>query len=128
APQVTNAEELPATNAIPVIAAHLGAGSVTSRRAGVQRKVYQSGHPPRGLHTRTPMTEAAKAMATPPAIRRAPVVSGPSPRKSAAVGTISAETDTRRASCHVSQRPTETPSAGGVIPRPRLLMRYGAIS
>ena len=49
--------------------------------------------------------------------------SGPSPRKRAALGTISAEADTRSASCQLSQSPTETPSAGGVMPRPRLLIR-----
>ena len=42
-----------------------GAGRVTSRSAGVQRKVYQSGQPPRGLQTSTPMIVAAKAMPTP---------------------------------------------------------------
>ncbi len=63
APQVTSADELPATSAMPVIVAQRGAGSVTSSSAGVQRKVYQSGQPPRGLHTTTPMIAAANAIA-----------------------------------------------------------------
>ena len=70
APQVTSAAALPATSAMPVIVAHRGAGNVTSNSAGVQRKVYQSGHPPRGLHTSTPTVVAATAIATPTAMRR----------------------------------------------------------
>ena len=66
APHVTSAAELPATSAIPPMTAHRGAGRVTSSSAGVHRKVYQSGHPPRGLQTSTPIKAAAKAMATPP--------------------------------------------------------------
>ncbi len=40
---------------------------------------------------------------------------------------MSAAAETTIASCQLSQRPTDTPPAGGVIPRPRLLIRYGAI-
>jgi hypothetical protein len=128
APQVTSAEALPATSAMPVIVAQRGAGSVTSRSAGVQRNVYQPGQPPRGLQTATPMTDAASAMPTPAAMwpqrRRSRAV----PRKSAAVGTMSAAAATISASCQLSHSPIETPSAGGVMPRPRLLIRYGDVS
>ena len=71
APQVTSAAELPATSAMPLIVAQRGAGSVTSSSAGVQRKVYQSGQPPRGLQTSTPTVAAAIAIATPAAMRPA---------------------------------------------------------
>ena len=124
APQVTRAAELPATSAIPLIVAQRGAGSATRSSAGVQRKVYQSGQPPRGLQTSTPTVAAAMAIAMPasdPA--RGGGSPGPTPRKSAAVGTMSAAADTRMASCQLSQSPTDTPTAGGVIPRPRLLIR-----
>ena len=36
---------------------------------------------------------------------------------------MSAAAETRMARCQLSQSPTETPPAGGVMPRPRLLMR-----
>src|SRR6476661_1629735 len=128
APQVTSAAELPATSAIPVMVAQRGPRSVTSRRDGVHRKVYQSGQPPRGLQTSTPMTEAAKAIATPRAMCPQPFGSADEPRNRAAVGTMSAAAETISASCQLNQRPIGTPSAGGVIPRPRLLIRYGDAS
>jgi hypothetical protein len=95
----------------------------TRNSAGVQRKVYQSGHPPLGLQTSTPMVVAARAMATPAAIRPGDAVSPSDPRNSAAVGTISAAEESRMARCQPSQSGTETPPAGGVIPRPRLLIK-----
>ena len=109
---------------MPVMAAQRGPGSVTSSSAGVQRNVYQSGHPPRGLQTSTPITDAASAIATPAAMcPQAPWCSAARPRNSAAVGTMSAAAETMSASCQLSQSPIDTPSAGGVMPRPRLLMR-----
>ena len=105
--------------------AQRGPGSVTSSSAGVQRNVYQSGQPPRGLHTSVPITEAASAMATPAAMCHHPRCSWSAavPRNSAAVGTMSAAAETMSASCQLSHSPMDTPSAGGVMPRPRLLMR-----
>src|SRR5215210_3660359 len=41
---------------------------------------------------------------------------------------MSAETETSRVNCQTSQRSSETPCAGGVIPRPRLLITYGEAS
>src|SRR5688572_16292314 len=113
---------------MPLMVAQRGAGIATRKSAGVQRKVYQSGHPPRGLHTRTPTVVAAKAIATPAMMRAAEGLAVSGPRNRAAVGTMSAAEESRMAKCQPSQSGTETPPAGGVMPRPRLLIRYGATS
>ena len=64
-------------------------------------------------------------MSTPAAMCPQLRVSSARPRKSAAVGTMSAEAETISARCQLNQSPIDTPSAGGVMPRPRLLIRYG---
>jgi hypothetical protein len=123
APQVTRAAALPATSAMPLMVAQRGADIATRKSAGVQRKVYQSGQPPLGLQTSTPIVVAPRAIATPDAIRAGGARSAEDPRNSAAVGTMSAVDERRMAKCQPSQSGTDTPPAGGVMPRPRLLMR-----
>ena len=110
APQVTSADELPATSAMPVMAAQRGAG----QRHEQQRRRPEERVPVRPPAARAPDQHADRP--TPPTRSRTPAamrrhrgrLSALGPRNSAAVGTISAEAETMSARCQLKPEPDRT--------------------